>query len=297
MGARRLLTMVGIVITAVAVWTALTTLWLWRNQERVVFQPPAMVVPDPSAARRVEVRTADGNATFAYVVTPRAVEGRPTVVLAFHGNADLAAWVVPWAQELSQRSGVVVVVAEYRGYAGLAGTPSYASAADDARGALAFVNTLTPGRVVLYGHSLGTAIAAELAAEMTQQPPAALVLQSPFTSARDMAARMLVPVISAVWSRITRVPYDTRRLVRRLDVPVWVAHGSLDLTIPSRMGRDVSDAALRKGQFLLVQGAGHNDVPEVGGERYWQWLTSAVTDRVTSAPITELEEERGGRLP
>jgi pimeloyl-ACP methyl ester carboxylesterase len=151
------------------------------------------------------------------------------------------------------------------------------------------VNTLNPGRIVLFGHSLGSAIATELAAEMKSQPPGALVLQSPFTSARDMAARMLVPVISMVWGRITRVHYDTHRLVRSLDVPVWVAHGSMDLTIPSRMGREVRDAAKMKGEFLLVQGAGHNDVPDAGGDRYWKWLVAAVTGAAASAPPAELE--------
>lgn len=296
MGVRRLLTIAGIAVTAAVTWAVFTTLWLWRNQERVVFQPPAVVTPDPAGARRVEIRTADGGATFVYVVSPPSAGAKPTVVLAFHGNADLAAWQVPWAQELSQRTGVVVVLAEFRGYAGNAGTPTYVSAAEDARAALAFANTLAPGRLVLYGHSLGTAVATELAAEM-KQPPAALVLQSPFTSARDMAARMLVPVVSSLWGRIARVHYDTHRLVQLLDVPVWVAHGSLDITIPNRMGRDVSDASRRKGEFLLVQGAGHNDVPDVGGERYWGWLSAAVTGQPPSAPIAELKEKRGGSLP
>ena len=62
------------------------------------------------------------------------------------------------------------------------------------------------------------------------------------------------------------------------------------------MGRDVSEASRRKGRFLLVQGAGHNDVPEVGGERYWQWLAEAVTGK-SSVPVAELEQKRGGRLP
>ena len=112
-----------------------------------------------------------------------------------------------------------------------------------------------------------------------------------------MAARMLVPVVSAFWQRITRVHYDTEGRVRQLDVPVWVAHGSIDITIPARMGRAVSDASRRKGQFLQVQGAGHNDVAEVGGENYWQWLSSAVTGSVNSAPVGEPEKKGGGRLP
>lgn len=294
MGVRRVLTIAGYVAGAVLLWIAVMTVWLWRNQERVVFQPPTLKPADPDGILRAEIRAADGNATFAYVVAPSNTGPRPTVVLAFHGNADMAVWQVPWARELSHRTGATVVLAEYRGYAGVQGTPGYAAAANDARGALAFVRTLSPGRIVLYGHSLGSAIATELASEM-QEPPAALVLQSPFTSARDMAKRMLVPVFTLLWGRITRVPYDTRRLVRGLDVPVWVAHGSMDITIPARMGRDVSDASRRKGRLLVVPGAGHNDVAEVGGERYWQWLSEAVSSKPASAPIAELEQKSGRR--
>ena len=108
--------------------------------------------------------------------------------------------------------------------------------------------------------------------------PKALVLQSPFTSAREMAARMLVPPIPWLWRRISRVPYDTRALVAQLETPVHVSHGARDLTIPVRMGRQVFDAARRRGALLTVDAAGHNDVADVGGERYWRWLADAVKD-------------------
>ena len=153
------------------------------------------------------------------------------------------------------------------------GAPSYVSAAADARGALQFAREqLRPRRVVLFGHSLGTAVAADLALEM--QPsgadaPAALVLQSPFTSARDMATRLLLPPIPWLWRRISRVHYDTRSAVARIDAPVWVAHGTRDVVIPVRMGRQVFSAARRRGELLIVDGAGHNAVADVGDERYW----------------------------
>lgn len=291
-----MLSVLGYVGVAVLAWLVFTTLWLWRNQERVVFQPPAVIAPDPSAAgRRVEIRTADGHSTFGFLVQANG-GGTQTVVIAFHGNADLAVWLIPWAQELSRLAGVSVLVPEYRGYGGSPGTPTYNGAAADALGALEYARTLKPSRVVLYGHSLGTAIAVELANAMGHTPPAALVLQSPFTSAREMASRMLMPVVPWVWARIARFHYETRASVRELDVPVWVAHGRIDITIPSRMGRDVFENARRKGELLLVPGAGHNDVAEIAGEAYWLWLTTAVNGS-SSAPVRELEEQGRRRLP
>lgn len=284
----------GVVAVAALVWVGFTLLWLWRHQERVVFQPPATFAAAPAPAVRVEFLAADGHPLFGYVMRPRAGSSPPgTVVIAFHGNADLSAWLVPWAGELADRTGLTVFVPEYRGYGGIPGRPSYQTAASDALGALAFVRReYASARIVLFGHSLGSAVAADLALAMQPRAPAALVLQSPFTSARDMAARMLVPPIPGLWKRVSRVHYDTRAIVARLDAPVWVAHGARDVVIPIRMGRAVFAAARRPGELLIVEGAGHNDVAEVGAERYWRWLRAAV-----STSIGELEKEGDRRLP
>jgi pimeloyl-ACP methyl ester carboxylesterase len=288
--------LLGLAMAAALVWVVVTTLWLWRHQERVVFQPPSILAEAPAPARRVEFRAADGQSLYGYVVSPRAAathDAIATLVIAFHGNADLAAWLVPWAGELATRAGVTVFVPEYRGYGGIPGAPSYESAASDAKGALAYaLDSLRPTHVAVYGHSLGSAMAAEVAMAMHPRRPLALVLQSPFTSAQDMATRMLVPPIPGVWRRISRVHYDTRARVAELDAPVWVAHGTRDVVIPVRMGRQVFEAAQRRGQLLLVEGAGHNDVADVGDERYWRWIVAAL-----SVPIVELEEKRDGRLP
>src|SRR5205823_7572077 len=168
--------------------------------------------------------------------------------------------------------------------AGIRGVPSYETAASDATGALDFVAAdIRPARTVLFGHSLGTAIAADLAALRAPATPDVLVLQCPFTSAREMAARMMVPPIPWLWRRISRVHYDTRTIVARLECPVWVAHGTRDVVVPLRMGRQVFAAARHPGALLVVEGAGHNDVADVGGEGYWKWLTAAVADRARLA--------------
>jgi hypothetical protein len=108
---------------------------------------------------------------------------------------------------------------------------------------------------------------------------------------------MLVPPIPWLWRRIARVHYDTRAVVATLDCPVFVAHGTRDVVVPLRMGRQVFVAARRPGELLIIPDAGHNDVPDVGGERYWSWFTAAVRAARPSVPVGELEEEGHRHLP
>jgi fermentation-respiration switch protein FrsA (DUF1100 family) len=258
-------------------------LMLWARQERIVFQPPGPPFEDQVDTIRVAYSADDGQPLFAYVVGERKEEGgrsggdsllspASSVLLVFHGNAEIAAWSLPWAREVARRTGATVVLAEYRGYAGLPGRPTYAGSKLDARAAYEYARkTLgaTPERTMIYGHSLGSAIAVELAGEIK---PRALLLEAPFTSARAMAARLGVPGILPLWRAISRVHYDTRTGVADLDVPVWVVHGERDMVTPVQMGREVFEAARRKGELLLLTGVGHNDVVESGGERYWEWL-------------------------
>ncbi|HVX38089.1 MAG TPA: alpha/beta hydrolase [Gemmatimonadaceae bacterium] len=247
---------------------------LWRYQERVVFQPPRRPGLGDVSARRASYHAPDGVALHAYVIGDCALDN--TCLLVFHGNAEVARWLIPWAARVHADTGSCVVLAEYRGYDGLAGVPSYESSAHDARAALAYVRdalNVEPSRIVYFGHSLGTAIAAELAAEM---PPRALVLQSPFSSAREMAKRLILPGLGAFWGAISRVHFDTVARVGSLSCPVFVAHGDRDLIIPVRMGRAVFDAAREPGELLIVRGAGHNDVPEVGGAEYRAWFGRAL---------------------
>jgi fermentation-respiration switch protein FrsA (DUF1100 family) len=269
--------MIGIPILIVAIVVVFVMGMAWWYQERIVWQPPGPPYPgDPTGVRRVTFTARDGQPLYGYVVGEAAAASAPPPVIVFHGNADLAVWVVPWARELARRTGRSVFIPEYRGYGGLGGATTYGGSALDAAAALAFARDSLGGAgrpVALYGHSLGSAIATELAA---REGAEVLILQSPFSSASAMARIMIGQPMLALWRFIARVHFDTVGRVRALDAPVWVAHGDRDLVIPVRMGREVFAAARRPGELLIVPRAGHNDLAEVGGEEYWGWLERAL---------------------
>jgi len=103
-----------------------------------------------------------------------------------------------------------------------------------------------------------------------------LLLQSPFSSARAMARLIVTLPVSVVWRVLSRIHFDTVKVVSDLDVPVSVVHGRNDRIIPFRMGVKVTRPRRERGKLLLVEGAGHNDVAEVGGKAYWNWVFEAL---------------------
>jgi len=268
--------MLGVLLGVVA----LLLIVAWWAQERIAYQPPRSDEPVPSFADRVAYTAEDGQPLFALVIGPQAASparagARSLVVLAFHGNADLAVWLAPWGAELARRTGATVVIPEYRGYGGAPGRPTAEGLRRDARAALALMRSRSGPdvRVAYYGHSLGSAVATELASE---SPPVVLVLESPFTSARDMAAAFGTPLLKWLWPVIGRISYDTEARVRQLDVPVWIAHGDRDFVVPTRFGRAVFAAVRRPGELLIIPGAGHNDLAQSGGAAYWDWIERAL---------------------
>lgn len=112
------------------------------------------------------------------------------------------------------------------------------------------------GAIAFFGHSLGSAVAPELALE---HEPRALLLQAPFTSAREMAPHVSTPVLALAFNLISRVHFDTRAAVGKIDAPVWVVHGTSVGVIAVDMGRAVFVAARKKGELLILDDADHNN--------------------------------------
>ena len=192
-------------------------------------------------------------------------------VLLFHGNAGNVCDRLPHA-ELLVAAGFDVLLFDYRGYGRSSGAPSEHGTYRDARAALAALAD-QPGvdgsRVFYLGESLGGAVALALALE---RPPAGLILQSAFTSVREMA-RVHYPFIPTA---LVPDAYPSLRLIRGLEAPLLVLHGDRDDVVPVSQARALFDAAPEPKQLRIFGDAGHNDLIPLAGPAYAAEISSWV---------------------
>jgi len=219
----------------------------------MIFPASQASFPGPHEGERWSVArydTADG-LQLAGAYFPPPSPDRP-VVLYFHGNAEAAVQNLPLAESLQAR-GLGAFLAEYRGYGGLAGSPSEEGLYADGEAALAELGRLgVPAeRVVLVGRSLGSGVAVELA---TRHRVAAVVLVSAYTSIVDMGRTVAGPLATLV----IRDRFDSLSKVARVASPLVLLHGTRDDVVPVTMGRRL--AAARPGaRWVEVPEATHND--------------------------------------
>lgn len=209
-----------------------------------------------SDLERWRLETDEGVVEALYLRAPGADAEHPAPAVVFtHGNGEV---VEQWPAMLEgyRRMGLSVLIPEYRGYGGSAGTPSEPHLVADAvafRDRLAARPEIDATRLVYHGRSLGGGVAGALAAA---RPPAALILMSTFTSLDDMAKRYLVP---APLARVLMGDhYRTVDVLRERRFPVLVIHGDRDGVVPYAHGRALAEAA---GARLVTYRAGHNDCP------------------------------------
>ncbi|NIQ93690.1 MAG: alpha/beta hydrolase, partial [Desulfuromonadales bacterium] len=138
----------------------------------------------------------------------------------------------------------------------------------DARGALAWLQARgwSTDRLIFFGRSLGAAVALQLAVE---QPPAGVILESPFTSIRAMGWRHN-PVLTFLLGWLLNARYDNAAKIEKLQSPLMVIHGENDTIVPPEMGRRLFDQAPEPKRFFLRAGAGHNSPLPPSNAPYWQ---------------------------
>lgn len=262
---------VGVIVVLVvaAVWLALVVPAA-VFQRQLIHLPDTSVPPLPDGVDEVMLTTSDGLRLTAWFVP--STHPVATVLLA-PGNAGNRGARLDQARALSQR-GFSVLLVDYRGYGGNPGSPSEAGMLDDLRAAVAHLqdrDDVDPERIVYYGESLGTAVAAALAVE---HPPVAVVLRSPFPELADVGqvAYPYLPVRTLLRDR-----FHTQEYLGSYDGPVLVIAGSQDTLVPTELSIEVAQRA--GATLVLVEGANHNDAALFVGQE----LLDAVTAHVHEA--------------
>ncbi|HJP45522.1 MAG TPA: alpha/beta hydrolase [Arenicellales bacterium] len=200
---------------------------------------------------------------------------QPRATLLFlHGNAGNISHRLE-SLDIFHHLGLAVLIIDYRGYGQSSGRPSEEGTYQDAAAALRYLGQrgVPPDRVVVFGRSLGAPIAAWLA---SREPVAALIVESAFASAPQIAAK-LYPWLPVRW--LTRFRYDTAGYAAKTSSPVLVIHSLEDDIIPFEQGRIVYDSLKGESEFLELTG-GHNDGFLVSGARYTNGIDRFLTAHV-----------------
>jgi len=248
----------SILLAAAAVYLGLLAL-VWIRQSSYVYFPDRVVRLTPAyfglAFESFRVATADNEEIAGWFVpSDSGLSNGAATLVCCHGNGGNIGDRVDEIRALHEL-GFNVAVFDYRGYGESTGVPSEEGTYADAAAVWQYLlngRGVDPARIVVYGRSLGGAVAVELAMKVK---PAGLVVESCFTSAPDMAKRMfpLLPV-----GFVCRFKYDSLSRMSRVKCPVLVAHGPGDEMIPFKHGQSLFLAANEPSLFVTLQGL-HND--------------------------------------
>lgn len=229
----------------------LVVLGMWLGQDRLLYFPDRDLAGDPGDLglpfRDVTIATDDGLRLHGWFV-PAA--DAPATVLFCHGNAGDVGDRLETVRTLHDL-GLALLIFDYRGYGRSEGSPSEAGFHADARATwrhLLEAEDLASDDVVVWGRSLGGAVAAELAAAVE---PAGLVLESTFTTAVDVARRHY-PWLPVRW--LLRSRFDAARAVARADCPKLIMHSPQDEVVPYALGERLHRLAAPPKRFVTLTG-------------------------------------------
>lgn len=235
--------------------------------------PASETPPSRGGARKGERAQATPQSDRRAVAPVRALNkgGLGGVVLYLHGNGSNVGANVEHANRFHQL-GLSVFAIDYRGYGKSQGDfPSESQVYEDAQLAWDYLvqqRGVNPHQIYIYGHSLGGAIAIDLA---VRHPEAAgLIVEGSFTSTRAMVdfQKGLFWLFPIDWLLTQR--FDSLSKVDRLQMPVLFIHGTADNVVPVEMTKKLFDAAPEPKQLYIVPDGGHNNVAQIGGAEYLQ---------------------------
>ena len=262
---------------------------MYPQQPSMVFFPSATLGQTPAewglAYEDVFLNTEDGVRLHGWYLPHR---GSQLTLLFFHGNAGNISHRGA-SVKIFHQLGLNLFIFDYRGYGKSQGKPDEAGFYQDARAAWRYLTDergLDQNDIVLFGRSLGGAVAAKLAAEVH---PGGLILESTFSSARDVA-NAVFPVLS----RLILLRYDFNAVahVKQVTSPVLVLHSPDDEIIPLRLGEKVFQAANEPKIFVKLKGD-HNSGFLVSQPDYGRTLGRFISSAVSTLPHHPTSQDIG----
>ncbi|WP_017651384.1 alpha/beta hydrolase [Fortiea contorta] len=260
-------------------------LFLFVQQPRLIFFPTSEITKTPKLFNLpyedvwIPIKLASGKVEHIHGWWIKGKQADSKVLLYLHGNGLNISANVGHASRF-YKLGFSVLLIDYRGYGLSKGTfPSEMQVYEDTMTAWNYLvqqQKIPPNHIFIYGHSLGGAIAIDLA---VKHPEAAgLIVESSFTSIREVVAYRnsfsLFPIDLILTQR-----FESIKKLPKLKMPVLFIHGTNDSTIPYFMSQKLYAAAPEPKKLLLVPKAEHNDVADIAGEQYLQWV-DAFTQQV-----------------
>lgn len=217
--------------------------------------------PDPrnygqvgSSFEVIQTRTSDGLNLRGWYHPPK--DKRRPVIIWFHGNGQNHASRAYWTSDYLA-AGYGVLLASYRGYAGNPGQPDEKGFYRDAASWVDQVLNayqISPERIVLYGESLGSGVAVEMA---TRYDVGALILQAPYSSLIDIAFQRY-PILPT--SLLLKDQFNSIEKIHHVHAPILILHGRKDQIIPISYGKKLFNKANEPKTFFEIPEAGHNNL-------------------------------------
>lgn len=250
-------------------------LYLFFGQTRFIFFPSPVIETTPEFFNLdyqevwLPVKTESGKVERMHSWYIPSSSPNVKFLLYLHGNGVNIGANVTHANRF-HRLGFSVLLPDYRGYGRSEGSfPTEATVYQDAAVAWDYLvkeRKIQPSQIFIYGHSLGGAVAIDLA---VKHPDAAgLIVENSFTSIRDIVDYQGVYRIFPI-DLILHQRFDSISKVPSLQMPVLFIHGTADLRVPATMSQQLYDAAPQPKQLFLIPDAGHNNTAEVAGEKYF----------------------------
>ena len=251
-------TIIWVVLGVAGVYGLIGAL-MYVAQRSLMYFPEALHTPPAAAgfprAEEVVLDTEDAERVIVWHVPPAAGQ---KVIVYFHGNGGALRYRAHRFKMLTA-DGTGLVALSYRGYGGSTGHPTEAGLLADGSAAYGFAAAHYPAdRLVLWGESLGSAVAVALAAE---QPVGAIILEAPFTSTADVGAR-------AYWYMPVRAllkdQFHSDERIARVRAPVLVLHGARDEVVPIEFGERLYALIEAPKRFVRFPDGNHNDLDVFG---------------------------------